>query len=213
VARLPQLAQLYAENGHGLRLLSIADLDQLPAWDTEAVCPCARRKPRLPSRPSAPSRRSAIRNELRMAASTWDCKGNPGQAHRPCLVRVHSECLTGDAFGSLRCDCVPSSKRGPAHDRSGRRGVVSVYLARRARHRLINKLKAYSLPGTAAASTRGGSQRAARLCGRILRNYGSGARFLSDLGGAATGGLITTTRARSPGWGGYGASRSKTVVA
>ncbi len=52
----------------------------------------------------------------------------------PTLVRVHSECLTGDAFGSQRCDCGPQLKKSVRRNRKSRTRCVSVYAPRGPRH-------------------------------------------------------------------------------
>ena len=61
------------------------------------------------------------------------------------LVRVHSECLTGDVFGSCRCDCGPQLQAALAQIEKAGKGVLLVYATRRARIGLVNKMKAYKL--------------------------------------------------------------------
>ena len=72
-------------------------------------------------------------------------KGEPESLKEPVLVRMHSECLTGDAFGSLRCDCRPQLEAALARIEQEGEGVV-VYLTQEGRGiGLANKIKAYDL--------------------------------------------------------------------
>jgi 3,4-dihydroxy 2-butanone 4-phosphate synthase / GTP cyclohydrolase II len=95
----------------------------------------------------------------------------------PVLVRVHSECLTGDVFGSLRCECGPQLQASLKHIEREGRGVV-LYIRQEGRaNGLIQKMKAYKLQedGQNAASEKLG-------IGEIIRDYGIGAQILKDLG-------------------------------
>lgn len=100
--------------------------------------------------------------------------GEPGSAP---LVRMHSECLTGDVFGSSRCDCGPQLDE--AVDRLGRGGVL-LYLRQEGRGiGLYNKLDAYLLQDAGADTFE-----ANRLLGRgeDERDYGVAAEMLGALG-------------------------------
>jgi 3,4-dihydroxy 2-butanone 4-phosphate synthase/GTP cyclohydrolase II len=202
MARMPDLERFAEE--HNVRIVTIADIiayrlkkDSLVRRIAEAV---------VPTKYGGEFRAIAFENDVDSNEHLALIKGeiNPDE---PVLVRVHSECLTGDVLGSERCDCGEQLKGAMKMIDRERAGVL-LYMHQEGRGiGLANKLKAYQLQDegldTVEANERLGFT-------ADLRDYGIGAQILVDLGVKKMR-LITNNPKKIKGLEGYGLEVSDRV--
>lgn len=194
MARLPELQHFCAE--HRLTLVSVADLvayrlrtEQLVHRVAEAALPTT----------SGMFRVIGYRNDVDNAEHVALVHGDV-EGRADVLVRMHSKCLTGDVFHSLRCDCGVQLHAAMEQIRAEGAGVI-VYLDQEGRGiGLLNKLRAYALQDegddTVQANERLGFK-------PDLRDFGIGAQILRDLG-LTTLRIMTNNPRKLVGLDGYG---------
>ena len=133
-------------------------------------------------------------------------KGDLG-GDAPVLVRVHSSCVTGDIFGSCRCDCGPQLHQAMSQIEAEGRGVV-IYMNQEGRGiGLINKLKAYKLQEQGRDTVQANEELGFKA---DERDYGVGAQMLRDLGVRKMR-LLTNNPRKRTGLIGYGLEIVDTV--
>jgi 3,4-dihydroxy 2-butanone 4-phosphate synthase/GTP cyclohydrolase II len=196
MARVPDLERYCAR--HGLKMITVADLiayrrrhDRL----VERVV--STRLPTAFGEFDVVGYRSLVDDKHHVAMVKGEVDGQ-----NDVLVRVHSECLTGDVFHSLRCDCGEQLESALAMIEREGQGVL-LYLAQEGRGiGLLNKLKAYTLQDTGLDTVDANLELGLPV---DLRDYGIGAQILSDLGLSSIR-ILTNNPKKIRGLEGYGLS-------
>lgn len=197
MARMPALEKFSEE--HGIGICTIADLIEYRMRTESFVHRAAESV--IPTAFAGEFAIVVYENELDNFQHIALVKGEIDPAE-PVLVRVHSECLTGDLFGSMRCDCGPQLHKAMQKIDAEGRGVL-LYIRQEGRGiGLVNKIKAYALQDqgldTVQANVELGFQ-------PDMRNYGIGAQILVDLGVRKMR-LMTNNPKKMVGLEGYGLS-------
>ena len=194
MARRPQLEKFAA--AHGLTFITTAQLVAYRLAHERLVHPVA--TSRIPT-PYGVFKITGYKNDVDSAEHVALVYGDV-KDQRGVLVRMHSKCLTGDVFGSGRCDCGWQLQSAMRMIAAEGRGVV-VYLDQEGRGiGLLNKLKAYELQDAGHDTVTANEQLGFKP---DLRNYGIGAQILLDLGLSSIR-VLTNNPKKLVGLEGYG---------